>query len=70
MSREIKELTRELERDGWTVEKTKGQHLRLTHPAGYLYFCSATASDHRAIKNIRADINRLLTRGYVKGSSR
>jgi len=70
MAREIDQLIRELGQNGWTAERTRGQHYKLTRSSGLIYFCSGTASDRRAIKNIRADIARLLTRGYVKGSSR
>lgn len=54
-------LLRDLERDGFTVIRTAGGHLRFSHPAisGYV-FGPSTPSDHRAVKNLLATLKRKL----------
>lgn len=47
-------LTR-LRAQGWRVRYTKN-HLRLYGPEGQLVFCPASASDYRALRNIRAQL--------------
>ena len=45
---------------GWSVEWSKGGHLKLTHPCGALTFVSATPSDPRTVKNAESNLRRLL----------
>lgn len=70
MDKDLRKLLNELELEGWSWSKTNGGHVRLTHNSGIIVFASWTASDHRALKNIRADTRRALALGYVRGSSR
>ena len=58
MSKPVKNLVKAAERQGWAVTLRKGGHLKWQAPSGYVYFSSATPSDHRAIKNLTADLRR------------
>lgn len=53
---EIKRICRQLVKQGWRVERRSGGHLKLTAPTGGFYFCSATPSDRRAVKNLTHDL--------------
>ena len=58
-------FVRWLKDTGWHVERTKGGHLRATHPdASAPMFLAATPSDHRAERNGKALARRLL--GQIK----
>lgn len=45
---------------GWRVEPLRGGHVRFLPPrgTGRIVVASATASDHRAVRNLRADLRR------------
>lgn len=62
MNRELKQLLRDAQGDGWTVRITGGGHLRLDPPTCCAdrspVFTASTPSDKRAIPNIRAMIRR------------
>ena len=55
----MKEIRRNLERDGFTIIKTRGGHWRIDHPnmVGPV-FAPDTPSDHRSIKNLLATLRR------------
>jgi len=56
-SKEIKDLVRELQRQGWTVEQRKSNHFKATPPNGKgCVFFPATPSDWRSIKNTKAKL--------------
>ena len=61
-SKEIRELVRELERQGWRVAQTKGGHLRAYPPAGSPVIMPSTPSDRRALANA---VSLLRQRGFV-----
>jgi predicted RNA binding protein YcfA (HicA-like mRNA interferase family) len=44
---------------GWTVDTTKGGHIRLRHPNGGLAYGPSTPSDHRGLLNLAATLRRL-----------
>jgi hypothetical protein len=49
------------DRNGWSVTRTGGDHLRLEHPdARGPVFTGSTPSDQRAIHRVRADMRRQL----------
>ena len=53
------EYRRDLERIGFSTTLTRGGHIRISHP--YMngpVFAASTPSDHRAIRNLRALIQR------------
>jgi hypothetical protein len=57
----IQKRVREIEQLGWRVERTRGDHLRLTHPdARYPVFTALTPSDWRAWEKMLADMRRAL----------
>jgi predicted RNA binding protein YcfA (HicA-like mRNA interferase family) len=57
---EMTQLVRSLARQGWLIEKTRGNHWRARHPdrAGIAFFPS-TPSDHRSILNTQAQLRRM-----------
>lgn len=55
--RAIRDLARQ---HGWTVDKTRGGHLRLSRPGSGPVFCASTPSCPRALANTRAEMKRAL----------
>jgi len=54
-------LTRDLERDGFTITRTAGGHLRFSHPAiAGCVFGPSTPSDRRGVRNLLATLRRKL----------
>lgn len=58
MKRDLAKLVETARNRGWSVTRSPGGHLRLTHPNGALVYTASTPSDGRAIRNIGADIAR------------
>jgi hypothetical protein len=55
------ELIRMASDAGWTVTRTRGDHLRLEHPeASTVVFTGSTPSDYRALANTLATMRRVL----------
>lgn len=48
---DFKDMIKAAEKAGWTVERTRGGHLRWKSPKGPVVFSASTPSDHRAVKN-------------------
>lgn len=57
-NRELRELARLYEAQGWKVTMRNNGHLKWEAPNGFVYFSSQTPSDHRAILNIKKDLAR------------
>lgn len=58
-SKDFKQFKKDLRAAGAEFSiRNSGKGL-ITLPNGQKYFCPATPSDHRALKNIRADLKRL-----------
>lgn len=58
--KDLADLRKEYERQGWTVEQTRGNHLKWTPPGGgKSYFSSSTPGDVRAIQNIIKGLARI-----------
>jgi len=56
-----KKLIREIEALGWSAERTRGGHLRCSHPdAACPVFAAATPSDHRQLATLRCDMRRAI----------
>lgn len=53
-------VTRLVSEHGCTARKTGDKHWRITRPGHAVITMSATPSDPRALRNIRADIRRYL----------
>lgn len=60
-NKELKQIRIAAERRGWEVEQTNGSHLRWKHPSGAVMFSSLTPSDFRALKKIKAFMNKIET---------
>lgn len=52
-------LVREARESGFTVEQTRGGHVRYTAPTGQVVIDASTPSDHRGTKNTRARLKRI-----------
>lgn len=58
VDRETRAILRVAMDAGWTVERTKSQHMKVTSPRGVVIITAGTASDRRACKNFRARLRR------------
>jgi predicted RNA binding protein YcfA (HicA-like mRNA interferase family) len=54
--KEVQELIKQAEAQGWVVQQSSGGHLKWLSPMGGFVFSSSTASDYRAVKNITRDL--------------
>jgi predicted RNA binding protein YcfA (HicA-like mRNA interferase family) len=59
--KDMQQLAKKAERQGWTIVITGGSHMKWTSPAGEKVFSSYSPSDHRAIHNT---IKELRKRGF------
>jgi hypothetical protein len=55
----LKQLASEFE---FTAELTKGGHVRLILPNGAIVHTGSTPSDHRVVRQVRAELRRALRR--------
>lgn len=62
MNKDFRQRIKAMQRDGTVVaiEPTKKTHWRLTLRDGSVYVCAGSPSDHRALKNMVAEIQRIL----------
>jgi predicted RNA binding protein YcfA (HicA-like mRNA interferase family) len=58
MKHDLKQLLRQASACGWQVTRTRGGHWRLLRPNGGIVVLSSTPSDHRALRNVRAQMRR------------
>ena len=58
-NKDFKQFKKELRAAGAEFEIRNSGKGVIILPDGKKYFCPATPSDHRALKNIRADLRRL-----------
>lgn len=56
--KDMQALCVEAARAGWRIERTGGDHIKLTSPAGAIVFASQTPSDWRASRRARATLDR------------
>lgn len=59
-SKDLNALRKEYEKQGWTVERTRGGHLAWTSPDKNVrpIYSASTPSDRRALNNLRAALRR------------
>lgn len=57
-SKDVRQLIRAAEAQGWAVSRTRGGHLRWRAPSGALVFTASTPSDWRALANILSYLRR------------
>lgn len=61
--KEIRELAKIVEKQGWTVIKTKGDHIKWVSPSGQFIISASTPSDRkRFFQHIAKDMARI---GYI-----
>jgi predicted RNA binding protein YcfA (HicA-like mRNA interferase family) len=58
-SKDLTQYLRKLERSGLTITRTKGDHVRVSHPSTpHVVICSLTSSDWRSVRNLRTNVQR------------
>lgn len=56
---EADKLWRQLRRQGFTIERTNGDHVRITHPAmARMVFAPSTPSDYYSLLNVQMRLKR------------
>lgn len=58
-SKDVRQLFRDVKKHGWKVKRRRNGHYVIQGPNDEKVFCSGTASDHRAIKNIKRDLAKM-----------
>lgn len=61
--KEIQQLRKKAEKQGWIVALTHGGHYKWVSPIGEFFFSSSSPSDPRTINNTRQE---LLRRGFIE----
>jgi hypothetical protein len=51
---DIRSLIRTATESGFTVERTRKNHIKFTSPSGKVFFTGGTPGDRRAIFNVRS----------------
>lgn len=52
----LRNLARLAKKQDWTIERTKGHHIRWTSPTGAVVLSGSTPGDWRNMKNVRAQL--------------
>ena len=60
MHKDLRQLVRQYAEHGFRVNRTKGGHLRFDGPNGELVFGASTPSDYRSLKNLKAQLDRVI----------
>jgi hypothetical protein len=56
-NRDTRKLFKQIETyEGWEVSRRNSGHFVIEGPERQKVFCSGTASDHRALKNLKRDL--------------
>jgi predicted RNA binding protein YcfA (HicA-like mRNA interferase family) len=55
-SKDVNNLIKEAERQGWLIVMTRNSHLKWTSPTGAFFFSSSTPSDWRVVMKITKDL--------------
>lgn len=58
MNKEVRKLTKELERQGFEVRRAKSNHLKVYKDGRYIATMPSTPSDQRSLKNATALLRR------------
>jgi predicted RNA binding protein YcfA (HicA-like mRNA interferase family) len=57
--KDLRPLVKQLKKNGYTVAQTRGNHYGVYAPDGkLLQVIAGTTSDHRSMKNLKADLRR------------
>jgi hypothetical protein len=60
--KDLTQLMRKAEAQGWVIERRNNGHLKWVSPKGYIVFTGFTHSDPRSIKNV---IQELRVGGFI-----
>ena len=55
-NKDVNNLIKDAEKQGWDVSLTNNSHLKWMGPAGQLFFSSSTPSDWRVVMKIKKDL--------------
>jgi hypothetical protein len=55
-NKDVNDLIKEAEKQGWEVTMTKNSHLKWVSPLGGLFYSSSTPSDWRVVMKITRDL--------------
>jgi predicted RNA binding protein YcfA (HicA-like mRNA interferase family) len=58
VNKDVRQLLRKARKQGWDWYFTRGDHVVLQSPSGKKVTCAATPSDHRSLRNARAQLRR------------
>ena len=58
MSKDVANLVKQAEAQGWVVTLSKGNHIKWTSPSGASVFTASTPSDWRVLCNIKRDLRK------------
>jgi hypothetical protein len=58
MRKDIKQLRVLAEKLGWTVERTKNDHLCWTAPTGERFYSASTPSNARGVLNLKSQLRK------------
>lgn len=54
--KDLRQLVKQAEKQGWEVTRTGGDHLKWVSPLGAFFFSASTPSDIRGLKNLKRDL--------------
>lgn len=54
----LRDIAKAAQEQGWTVAKTRNNHMKFQAPSGAIVFTSSTPSDVRAVHNLTASLRR------------
>lgn len=55
-SKDLLEIVKTAEQQGWRVERTKLRHFKWISPTGAVVFTGSTMPDSRAVLNVKRDL--------------
>jgi len=62
-SKDLRQLMAKAQKQGWIVQRTRGNHLKWQPPRGRFVISAFSPSDQRAIKNIKRELQK---NGFVE----
>jgi hypothetical protein len=62
-NKDVNNLIKEAEGQGWQIVMTKSNHLKWLSPLGGLFYSSSTPSDWRVVMKIKKDLR---MRGFIE----
>ncbi len=57
----LRQLIHRLQREGWQVDKGRGNHIKLIAPNGRIVVASSSPGDRNAIHNVLRDVRKATT---------